>query len=75
MSIEILLKSFKIINLKHGEDSIDCLHYFLTTNLLIAASTITAWKMFDGNAIECMLPIRFPNSWVTVSCFFRKFNI
>ncbi|MCP9264473.1 Innexin [Dirofilaria immitis] len=66
MSIEELLKSLKIISLRHGEDNVDRLHYFLTTNLLIAASTITAWKIFEGRAIECMSPTSFPNSWATV---------
>ncbi|EFO13516.2 innexin inx-11 [Loa loa] len=66
MSIETLLKSLKVISLKSGDDNIDRLHYFLTTNLLIAASTIVTWKMFEGSAIECMLPASLPNSWIRV---------
>ncbi|KAM3716582.1 Innexin-11 [Dirofilaria immitis] len=77
MSIEELLKSLKIISLRHGEDNVDRLHYFLTTNLLIAASTITAWKIFEGRAIECMSPTSFPNSWATfiVAYFKLIFNL
>ncbi|VDN92003.1 unnamed protein product [Brugia pahangi] len=67
MSIQALLNSLKVISKRYGEDNIDRLHYFLTANLLVAVSTITAWKMFDGKAIECMPPTTFPNSWVTVS--------
>uniref|UniRef100_A0A0R3S431 Innexin n=1 Tax=Elaeophora elaphi TaxID=1147741 RepID=A0A0R3S431_9BILA len=66
MSIEGLLKSLKLISLRYGEDNIDRLHYFLTTNLLVAASTITAWKMFEGRVLECMSPTSFPNSWATM---------
>uniref|UniRef100_A0A8R1TX68 Innexin n=1 Tax=Onchocerca volvulus TaxID=6282 RepID=A0A8R1TX68_ONCVO len=63
MSIERLLKSLKVISLNYGEDNIDRLHYFLTSNLLIAASTITAWKMYEGRPLECMAPMGFTNSW------------
>uniref|UniRef100_A0A915PWE4 Uncharacterized protein n=1 Tax=Setaria digitata TaxID=48799 RepID=A0A915PWE4_9BILA len=68
MSIEALLKSLKIIPNNYGDDNSDRLHYFLTTNLLIAASTITAWKVFEGRPMECMSPTSFPNSWATVGC-------
>ncbi|VDO69805.1 unnamed protein product [Onchocerca flexuosa] len=67
MSIEGLLKSLKVISLSYGEDNIDRLHYFLTSNLLIAASTITAWQMFEGRPMQCMTPMGFTHSWVVPS--------
>lgn len=67
MSVEGVLKSLKIIRLKYGEDNIDRLHYFLTANFLVAASTIATVKMFEGRAIECTSPTDFPKSWITVS--------
>ncbi|VDK58737.1 unnamed protein product [Gongylonema pulchrum] len=67
MSVEELLKSLKTIGKRCGEDQIDRLHYFVTANLLVAASTISAWKMLDGRALECMTPTAFPNSWISVS--------
>ena len=53
----------------HGHfdrDHIDDLHV-LTSNLLIAASSLTAFKAFHGQPLECLNPPNFADSWNSVS--------
>lgn len=67
MSVEGLLKSLKRLNFDHCDDYCDRMHYFITSNILVTVSTIAAWKVFESQAIQCMTPINFPKSWITVS--------
>ncbi|VDN07522.1 unnamed protein product [Thelazia callipaeda] len=66
MSVEALLKSLKTFATSPNEDYTDRLHSCITVNLLITLSIITAWKVFNGDPIHCMLSSPLPNSWLAM---------
>ncbi|KHN77406.1 Innexin-11 [Toxocara canis] len=69
MSIERILYSLNKFAFRYDDDIADRLHYFVTSNALIVASILSAYKTFDGSALECMTPSNFGKSWIVVILF------
>lgn len=45
---------------------LDYLHNF-TSNLLISMSMMSSFKQFGNKPMECLVPKKFPNSWIQVN--------
>lgn len=70
-TLTAIITSLKYLAHRSDDDFIDRLHYFTTSNLLIALSVLVSFKQFGGRPMECMLPDYFPGSWEQV---FQKFS-
>ncbi|CEF60914.1 Innexin family-containing protein [Strongyloides ratti] len=67
MPIQGLLELWKTFGKKYGGDQIDRYHFIYTSNLLIVFASISAFKTFGSDPINCLVPGSFPNSWQAVS--------
>lgn len=69
MVLESVLMSLKRLGYRNDDDGTDRLHYFVTSNILIALSILVSWKQFGGKPIECMTPPKFPGAWEDVRLY------
>lgn len=65
--IQNILGTLKYLNHSQDDDFIDRLHYFLTSNILIALAVLVSWKQFGGRPMECLVPDMFSSAWEQVS--------
>lgn len=80
MALREVISAFHFFKLRRDDDFVDRLHYFFTTNTLVALSILVSFKQFGGQPVECVVPDEFPHSWEQVSqkpnfcseIFFRK---
>jgi hypothetical protein len=49
------LSGFKFLSTRVEGDVSDQLHYYMTSNLLIALAILVSWKQFGGRPIEWVL--------------------
>lgn len=66
MSILTLLQRSKRWHRHFDRDLIDDFHTF-TSNILIATSSLSAFKAFHGQPLECLNPPNFADHWNAVS--------
>ncbi|PIO77662.1 hypothetical protein TELCIR_00252 [Teladorsagia circumcincta] len=66
MSVEGVLRAIRHDSGWYGDDWSDWMSHSITSNLLLAASSVISYKVFVDRPIECMPPSFFPDSWVTV---------
>jgi hypothetical protein len=45
------------------QDVVASLHSYFTCNLLIGLAVLLSYKQFEGQPIDCMVPLEFPGSW------------
>lgn len=61
------LNTLKFFGHNSDDDYIDRLHYFVTSNTLVALSILVSFKQFGGKPIECLVPDMFSKAWEEVS--------
>uniref|UniRef100_A0A915KVB9 Innexin n=1 Tax=Romanomermis culicivorax TaxID=13658 RepID=A0A915KVB9_ROMCU len=61
--IETSLKYLKFLGVRHDDDGVDRMHYFVTSNMLIVLSLLISYKQFGSRPIECLTPKMFPKSY------------
>lgn len=64
--IDKFLSTLQFLKFREDDDSVDRMHYFWTSNILVATSMLISWKMFGGKPIECMVPKMFSHAWEQV---------
>ena len=74
MSIHGIIHGVRTFSHQLDGDYVDQLHYLVTSNMLLVASSFSAYKAFGGDALDCLVPARFPGSWQAVVFSFFCFN-
>lgn len=74
MSIKAFLKFSKYFQSRKDDDIFDRANCQWTSNLLLVFSSLTAFKQFYDNPIECMTPPNFASSWSTVGFVWKILN-
>lgn len=65
------LSAFNYFGGNEEDDSVDWLHYVITSNLLVALAGLVSVKQFGGAPIECLVPNMFSGAWEQVSSSHR----
>uniref|UniRef100_A0A914VR40 Innexin n=1 Tax=Plectus sambesii TaxID=2011161 RepID=A0A914VR40_9BILA len=63
MVLEHMLSMLTYLSPAKNDDFVDRLHYFWTSNFLLAMMVLVSWKSFGSHPLECMFPKPFPHSW------------
>uniref|UniRef100_A0AC35U886 Innexin n=1 Tax=Rhabditophanes sp. KR3021 TaxID=114890 RepID=A0AC35U886_9BILA len=71
--IQFLMSMFRTFKKKYDGDEVDRACYYITSNMLIVLSCLSAYKTFSGSPIECMTPVSFPSSWITAKMMIESF--
>ena len=62
MFLQDILGAGRTLGARADDDYIDRINYYFTSNILIALSIATAYKMYNSKPMECILPKRFSSS-------------
>ncbi|KRZ60838.1 Innexin-10 [Trichinella nativa] len=57
------LNALRFFAYRQDDSDVDRLHYWLTSNVLIALSLLVSFKQFGGKPIECLVPKMFSSAW------------
>lgn len=66
MGVHDIIYGIRTFSKRSEGDSVDSLNYFVTTNLLVVFSGLSAYKAYAGDPLDCLLPTRFSSSWQSV---------
>ncbi|KRX23735.1 Innexin-10 [Trichinella nelsoni] len=57
------LNALRFFAYRQDDSDVDRLHYWLTSNVLIALSLLVSFKQFGKKPIECLVPKMFSSAW------------
>lgn len=67
MVLEAVIQWSKYLSYSYDDDTVDRLHYFFTSNILLGLTFLVSWKQFGGKPLECLIPAKFPGPWEQVT--------